>query len=399
MRTLKLPTPTVSLLAAFVLIASFAVCGRPGTKGSFRVKTSPRIPDMPRYDSFCESHQNASIPSPGSLSESFPETGSYFWSATKVQENLRTLLERTEMRCTPSAGYAASYLRMTARRDVERCRPGGALVAHDPLDARLKDALSDLMTRQFVAVTTACLEGRRPSTDVGGRWCALYGKAQRENWDAVTLALGGTAIYLTTHLAHALSALPFVDPLWVDTPYASFESRLKRLESFRPSYERFDGFLGDSLDVVAEALDESGLLTRRTLPRAARLGEHLALGAHIFRHVRSHSFELGVELARHIPHGTHPLTQRLLLPSGYAVDILRLDESVTFSLPTAENPSLVRTVEKLLEHSERVEARFTPIVLPLLFGALTYDDKRHVTSAYRKCEQRFSPFLFRSSRN
>jgi hypothetical protein len=180
------------------------------------------------------------------------------------------------------------------------------------LDARLNDALSDLMTRNYVAIVAHCLQTPEDlvseGADVGRAFCNLHNEAQRENWDALRVALGSTAIYLSSHIALALSTLPHVDDLWVDTPHRTLDQRVARMKEYKPVYDAFNAFLAANIDTVASALDDAGLLRGSALMQASQLADRISPIKHAFALVRDEAFDAGIKLALLTPTRKHPWT-------------------------------------------------------------------------------------------
>ena len=74
-----------------------------------------------------------------------------FWSASEVQEaitsvrNMNFYEENSHL-----AAYLEVYQKMTANRDFERIDSNGILIPEDAFNERLNDALSDLMTKNYL---------------------------------------------------------------------------------------------------------------------------------------------------------------------------------------------------------------------------------------------------------
>ncbi len=243
------------------------------------------------------------------------------WGATTVQREIGATLVATGLRCSPQGAYLAVYARMTAARDAGRCAAGDPLRPVDPLDVRLNDALSDLMTRNYLDIARRCASGTGGGlpdpADPGGLWCELHRDALRDNSDAVRIATGSTGLYLSSHLALAVSTLPHLDALWIGTPYGSLRSRIARLQAFKPTYDAFNALLARNLDTVADALGESGLLRGSSFGVAAGLAERLFPSALAFGRIRDIAWSRGLNLALAIPRGRHPWT--LPVREGFAV--------------------------------------------------------------------------------
>lgn len=243
------------------------------------------------------------------------------WSAATVQREIRATLLATGLRCSPQGAYLTVYARMTAARDAGRCAAGDPLRPVDALDVRLNDALSDVMTRNYLDIARRCASGSGgplpDPADPGGLWCEMHREALRDNRDAVRIATGSTGLYLSSHLALAVSALPHLDALWLGTPYTSLRARLDRMQAFKPTYDAFNAFLARNLDTVADALGQGGLLRGPSFGVAAGLAERLFPSALAFGRIRDVAWARGLNLALAIPRGRHPWT--LPAREGFAV--------------------------------------------------------------------------------
>ncbi len=237
---------------------------------------------------------------------------SRLWSAATVQREIANTTAQSGLRCSPQVAYLAVYARMTAARDAARCTQGDPMKPADPLDVRLNDALSDAMTRNYLDIVRRCgagTSGALPDpADPGGLWCELHRDALRDNRDAVRVATGSTGLYLSAHLALAVSLLPHLDTVWGGTGYATPGARIERLRAFKPTFDAFNAFLARRLDTVATALGDAGLLRGSAFSVAAALGERVFPSALAFGRIRDIAWSRGLGLAQAIPRGQHPWT-------------------------------------------------------------------------------------------
>jgi len=282
------------------------------------------------------SGSNAGVPMPFcSLSANAPNTafnaGSdnanvrlSYWSASEVQRQILAQLKSEPFGCTPHSAYLAAYARMTKDRDKARCdaSPTNAMHPSDPLDARLNDALADMMTRNYLQIANACVSNKEVSrgADVRssrtqalqGAFCDLHVRANQENWNTLRVAMGSTAYYLSTHLAVALSALAHTDDLWVGTDFDTVPKRVERMRapSFKKVYDAFNGFLGNSLTTVGQALEDAGLMRNADrLKAASKLAELGSPAGVVFGNRRDVAYKLGLAIAELVPLRSHPWTQ------------------------------------------------------------------------------------------
>jgi hypothetical protein len=243
------------------------------------------------------------------------------WSAATVQREIARTMEQSGLRCSPQGAYLAVYARMTAARDAARCEAGNLMRPMDPLDARLNDALSDVMTRNYLEIVRRCGAGTSGSlpdpADPGGLWCELHRLSLRDNRDAVRVATGSTGLYLSAHLALAVSTLPHLDPVWAGSGFGTLTARVERMRAFKPTFDAFNGFLARNLDTVATALGDAGLLRGGTFGVAAGLAERVFPSALAFGRIRDGAWVRGLGLALAIPRGLHPWT--LPTASGFTI--------------------------------------------------------------------------------
>jgi hypothetical protein len=185
--------------------------------------------------------------------------------------------------------YAAAYRKMTAERDLSRCdkTPGNAMRASSDLLNQINHGLADLMTRNLVNISKACLldsfqDSGYAVEPLHGRWelCDLYfdtATTFRNRYNSMTVVLSTTVIYLTSHIAASLAALPFLDRLWVGTELqgntsitASSSALLQRRialieDDYRSSFRVFNPFLVVNMDTVSRALWADGQLSGRSI--------------------------------------------------------------------------------------------------------------------------------------
>ena len=235
-----------------------------------------------------------------------------YWSAHTVQREIRSLLNSPAFNKSPHSAYLQVYRKMTAARDKARCTMGNPMNPSNKLDRRLNDALSDLMTRNYLEIVASCVaEPRRhisSGLDLGGNFRGMHRMAEKQNWDAVRVALGSTGLYLTQHISLALSTLPHLDELWEGTPYVDILSRTNRMKEFKPSYDAFNRFLGKNLVTVAQALHAAELTRGDNLEKAAQLAQPIVPTHLFFGALRDKAFKLGLSIATHTPKGQHPWT-------------------------------------------------------------------------------------------
>ncbi|MEN9824633.1 MAG: hypothetical protein RI953_378 [Pseudomonadota bacterium] len=236
----------------------------------------------------------------------------FIWSSAKVQSEIAGLVEAKGYKSSGLSAYAEVYLAMTAERDKARCASHGPMVPSSPLARRLNDALADIMTKGFVLTQRICLDSLQGSSvqvpSIGDQFCQVSKQALAERWTSLELSMASTAIYLTSLMGIALSALPHVDALWAGTPYQTLEQRIAAMPLFRPTYDSFNLFLSDNLHTVANVLLKNKHIDCGLFGIAARAAEVTKAPSLIFKDIRDTTFTLGVELAKSWPRGLHPLT-------------------------------------------------------------------------------------------
>lgn len=234
------------------------------------------------------------------------------WNASRVQKEIQHLINEQGYKASGLSAYAEAYLAMTHERDVARCASQGPMVPRSALSRKLNDALADLMTKGLVESQRACLrqiQGQSGSVpSIGSQMCEISQKALSEKWSTLELSMASTAVYLTSLMGIALSALPHVDSLWVDTPYAKLEERVRAMNEFRETYDAFNLFLSDNLHTVANVLLREKRIDCGLFVTAARAAQITRAPALLFKEVRDKTFDLGLQLSRTWPRGLHPLT-------------------------------------------------------------------------------------------
>lgn len=294
------PTVALPLVVALVLVA-----------GAF----SRRVKSNVKHESFVAPHAISTV-----RSQTQCQVGEFcgcaaknnsagLWSKDDVQSKIGALIQSPAMLCSPRSSYAVAYLAMTAERDAARCDPEDsmAMFPQTPQATILNDALSDIMTRYFVAIA----EGTAPGADVDGIWADLYKDGEAGNFNALHIAMASTAIYLTSHMGLALSALPHAEDLWEGTQFATIKERVEYLESdFKPTYDAFNQFLANHIETVGRALKNAGMVGGQTCEITAVLvGAGSGPLTLLFEGIRTRTFELGMKVALDMDIGTHPLTQ------------------------------------------------------------------------------------------
>lgn len=274
---------------------------------------------------------------------------------------------------------------MTQERDAARCEPGNPMRPPTELDARLNDALSDMMTRNYLRVVEACRVDLPLSdgADVDGVLCAMHDRAERENWTALRVALGSTGYYLSTHLAVALSALPHIDDLWVGTPFTSLAARLERVAAFKPTYDAFNDFLGTRFSTVAESLSRAGL-TRATAGAeifgcVSRHADSSPVSATVFGNRRDLAFESGMAIAKLTRRGGHPWTVR------GADGLAHMRADVAAAPAFGSSPAMSAELATIAAEGRKLEAALANPLMQL-FGGHTFRTLRD-PEAKRTCER------------
>lgn len=275
-----------------------------------------------------------------------------FWSPEKVQHEITTRLNTPEFKGSPHAAYLAVYRQMTDARDKARNNPNSPMYPQNLLDKKLNDALSDIMTRAYLSNVDKAVGNPYPSNpslyDLGGNFKNLHDTAQKNNWDAVRIALGSTGLYLSQHLALSLSTLPHIDSLWKNTPYQTIPERIERLKSFRPTYNAFNKFLEENLETVVTALQKENLIHGSRLHLAVQALKNKLPWRDFFGNVRDNAFNAGIKIALHANKETHPW--------------------LSHSKPAAPHPELLQELNKLNAYSNHLCKLLTLPVIGLFEG-------------------------------
>lgn len=235
------------------------------------------------------------------------------WTAEQVQQEIQNLINEQGHKSSGLSVYPEVYLAMTRQRDSARCDPKNKMYPTFELNRKLNDALADTMTKGLVAGQRACLFSfANPNTTIptiGQQLCALNREALDKQWSSFELAMGSTALYLTSIMGLALSSLPHADVLWISTPYQSVQSRVAYMKrDFRPVYDAFNLFLSNNLHTVADVLLKENRIGCTLFKTAAQVVEITRAPTLLFQGIRDKTFELGVELALAWPRGLHPFT-------------------------------------------------------------------------------------------
>ena len=237
----------------------------------------------------------------------------YVWSGAMVQTALTDLINYPTLKDSPEAAYAISYRRMTQARDEARCH--GELVDKNPAMNLLTHQLADIMTRWYIAETRLCIAGK---ADVNNGFCSVFTRSRKDNYDAISFAMADTAVYLSSHIAWSLSALAYNDNFWNEFPDPatrhdqgpfkdSLAARKRWLLDFKPTYDRFNNFLGANLSVVATALAEAGMLRDQSLVVASSLSKLIPCKSSMFSSIRDKSFNVAIEILEEGKPELHPM--------------------------------------------------------------------------------------------
>lgn len=239
------------------------------------------------------------------------------WSAETVQNALGFLTEDPRLKGKATSAYAVSYRRMTAARDQARCH-SGVLVDKSEAMNLLTHELADIMTRWYITETKLCLNDKLGNSN---GFCGLYQRAVKDNYDSLSVAMANTAVYLSSHIAWSLSAVAYNDEFWDRFPDAAthhtrgplepaLAARKTWLRDFKPSYDRFNEFLGNSLEVVAKALEDAGLLRDHVLLASTHISKILPCKAKFFSGIRDKSFSAALDILDLNQPEYHPMLRR-----------------------------------------------------------------------------------------
>lgn len=240
---------------------------------------------------------------------------SSMWSSERVQSEIHSLLSIDGYRQSAISAYSEVYLEMTKARDDSRCTKGGKLYSSDVWQRNMNSVLADIMTRNYVAEQRSCYSeilGESFSRPLGSSYlCDMTKQALAENWTSLEVAMASTAVYLSDILGKSLSALPYVDSLWVDTNFKTLDQRISAIQKFKPTYDSFNEFLAGSLKLVADVLIDKGRVHCRLFSTAADIAEDISIPDLFFKWARDKTFDLGVDLAMKYKGKQHPLVSHL----------------------------------------------------------------------------------------
>ena len=217
------------------------------------------------------------------------------WSAETVQDQLQRLLDEPFMGRAPWSAYTVAYKKMTAERDLARCN--SRLKSSDEIMDQMNHLLADIMTRSFVTLMRQCPTG---SPDVPG-FCPLVAKIKAENYDALSAAMASTGVYLSSHLALSVAAIAYSDDFWDASPFAETHrmgrpwsdvraARLAQIKRFKPTFDRFNGFLANQLTTVATALKDADMVKGDGLNLVTGLSRLIPFRASLFGRIRDDAF-------------------------------------------------------------------------------------------------------------
>ena len=266
----------------------------------------------------------------------------YVWSGAMVQTALTDLINDPTLQHAPEAAYAVSYRRMTQARDEARCH--GELVDKDPAMNLLTHQLADIMTRWYIAETRLCLAGK---AEVNNGFCGVFTRSKKDNYDAISVAMADTAVYLSSHIAWSLSALAYNDIFWNEFPdpatrhdqrpfKESLAARKRWLLNFKITYDRFNSFLGANLAVVATALAEAGMLRDQSLVVASSLSKLIPCKSSMFSSIRDKSFKVAMEILDEGKPELHPMIR---------ADHARYVLNYTNFEASGDGPTAIKTIE------------------------------------------------------
>lgn len=311
----------------------------------------------PNYD-FCNLSRTATPNSAGALT----------WNAARVQVQIKELLTASSIKSKPWAAYPALYLRMTRERDKERC--GGRLQPESVTSQFIGDRLADIMSRFYVLETAEC--ANKEALRRGAGFCGLMRKSLDDQYDALSMAMASTAIYISSHIAQSLRAIVGDEPFWqaLGEPQAlhadrelAMSRRIALLKDYRKDFDRFNGFLADQIATVVAALDEEGLLRTGALGLAGQVAKHISFRSCFFGKIRDMAFATAVLDAAEFGAREHPMLERR--GGAYAVHSHRYDYS---QKPTPRE-------QKLEEFAlEAVAGPAQRLIYKHLLGGKTWDE-------------------------
>ncbi|MCX6131637.1 MAG: hypothetical protein NTX25_21570 [Proteobacteria bacterium] len=264
------------------------------------------------------------------------------WGAETIQAQLERLRLEPQMGHSPWAAYTVSYKKMTAERDKSRCE--GALVSKDPFMNQLNHLLSDIMTRWYITITRQCLAaGGSAQMELG--FCPLMQKIKNDQYDALSAAMATTAVYISSHLAISFAAIAYADEFWNSSPYAETkrginpwtqvrDARIKRMKSFKPTYDQFNSFLGNSISIVASALKDADMVKGNVLNFASGMSRLVPFRASLFGRIRDDAFLAAIKFVETQPPEHHPMLRQD--KSGFTLDYGHYDSSKMSSVEFAK---------------------------------------------------------------
>ncbi len=295
-----------------------------------------------------------------------------FWNGVMVQNALENLISDLKLAGTPWYGYPVAYKKMTARRDEARCR--GVLKSDVKGMALINHQLADNMTRWFITITKLCVATQEylvAQTGVCGRMNAAY----RSNATPLESAMAMTAVYISSHLAESLAAVILDDEFWSQYPVLATQMpsgtldktqrkqvlgyRIREIKLYKTLFDKFNGLLGGSIPLVADALREKNLLKGPLATIELLFAQLLPCKSLLFGKIRDQAFEVAQLLALDPNQGFNPMMelrdQRYVLNYGHYVferqpsrALLNLEQS---ALDAVANP-LAMGIYRLMGRGE-----------------------------------------------
>ena len=240
------------------------------------------------------------------------------WNAAMVQKGITDLLDEPHIKGTIWAAYPTAYRRMAAARDESRC--SGVLRDDDRRINLINHHLSDVMSRWLVLETSQCAIKPITSMPESGI-CGVMRRAKNNNLDGLSEALASTAVYISSHLAMALTAVSLDDVFWAVFPDpatqrgvrsldAVLDARMTWIKSYKPAFDRFNPFLADHLNTVAVALHEAGFVKGDLLNFATYVAKALPCKAALFGSIRDRAFEVALSYSKDPLVSLHPMLKQ-----------------------------------------------------------------------------------------
>ena len=237
------------------------------------------------------------------------------WNAAMVQKGITDLLGEPNIKGTVWAAYPSTYRRMTAARDEARC--AGVLRDDDQRINLINHQLSDIMTRWFVLETSQCAIKPIATMPEGGI-CGVMRRAKNNNLDGLSEALASTAVYISSHLAMALTAVTLDDAFWAVFPDPAtqrgvmsldsvLDARVTWIKRYKPAFDRFNPFLADNFKTVAKALQEGGFVKGDVLNFSIFIAKALPCKAALLGSIRDRAFEVALSYAKDPLVSRHPM--------------------------------------------------------------------------------------------